>query len=796
MSIRVKSASKFLMLALPIAISVANMGLVQSAVAEDLAIEEVTVLGSRTADRSSADLPVPVDVISGSEFNSIGGGADITDNLNALVPSYLAAPATGDGSAFVRPTSLRGMASDQTLVLVNGKRRHRSSLVQLFAPAANNGSHGVDIAMIPSLALKQVEVLRDGAASQYGSDAIAGVINFNLNDSAEGGAVELNYGQHYEGESSWKFAANGGFDLNGIGFANLTFETNDNEGLSRGIQRADGQALVDAGASGVGSDAQFGGAAFVQTWGRPKTSATRFVFNTGITLSDAAELYLFGNYAKSDGTYRFFYRDNGNDDLLESVAAGATNLSHAESVGYTPYLDGAQTDMSAVFGLRGDIGETHYDVSIGTGSNELDYSLYNTLNGDAPLINGTNAQRDFDVGGYEQEEITVTVDFSTPLSDSLNLAYGAEYRDEKFTQNGGESASYVGGGSSGLGGIAPESSGSNSRDNYAFYGDLEQEVTDSFFMQYAVRYEDFSDFGDTINYKLASRYNVTDDFTVRGSVSTGFHAPTPGQANLRSSPTTFDNMNNIIVVGLLPADDPEVAALGGKPLKEEEALNFSAGFAYQLGEQTSVTVDGYLVEVSDRIYRTSVGDVSFYTNALDVEHQGVDLVLTSGHAWSDDIDTNFILSYGYGDIKVTGNKLINGNQVVSDDTVEDIENNYPEHKWTATANTAFSDKVNLMLRARYIGEHYDERGNISGTSDNGKSAKIDGIAYVDIELRYDINTELSFAVGGSNIFDTYPTEIRDEPGQANRIGVGLQYPRRSVANYEGGSMYMKMTYNF
>ncbi|WP_159931214.1 TonB-dependent siderophore receptor [Oceanicoccus sp. KOV_DT_Chl] len=765
-------------------------------------IEEVMILGSRSAERSASDLPVPVDVFSAEEFSSVGGGADITDNLNALVPSYLAAPATGDGSSFVRPTSLRGMASDQTLVLVNGKRRHRSALVQLFAPAANNGSHGPDVGMIPSIALDKVEVLRDGASSQYGSDAIAGVINFGLKNADEGGSVQLRYGEHFEGESSWRFGANGGFSLGGKGFANLSFETNDNEALSRGNQRPDGQALIDAGVPGVGADAQYGEEPLIQTWGRPETSGTRFVLNTGYDINDTMTAYLFGNYAKTDGSTRFFYRgpeiDASDQNLQDALTAGATNLGREELAGYTPYFEGEQTDFSIVVGLKGDFGQdSNYDVSVSNGSNELDYTLRNSLNGDAPLI-GTNAQRDFDPGAYEQEEFNVTVDLYTKLNESLGIAYGAEYREEEFTQIVGEEASYIGGGSSGFGGLTPENAGSSKRDNYAVYVDIEQEFSDAFMLQYALRYEDFSDFGDTINGKLAGRYTLTDRVTLRAAVSTGFHAPTPGQANLRSSTTTFDNMNNLIIVGLLPADDPEVIARGGAPLKEEEAVNLSMGITGQLGEATSITLDAYQVEVDDRIYRNEVAvdGISFYTNALDVKHSGIDLVLTSAHDWSGDVNTDFILAYGYGKVEVTGNKRINGVPVVSDDTVEDIENNYPQHKWTATANTSFSPVLNLLLRARYIGEHYDERGNISGTSSAGASKEIDGIVYVDLELSYDVTDELRLAVGGSNIFDEYPTEIKSEPGQANRNSVGLQYPRRSVQNYEGGSWYLQGTYTF
>ena len=222
--------------------------------AEEL-IEEIVTTGTRSAKaRSIGDSPVPVDVIGADDFTAMGNTADLTDNLKALVPSYTATPATGDGSAFVRPTSLRGTAPDQTLVLVNGKRRHRTALVQFFAPAAGNGAHGVDIGMIPGMAIKRVEVLRDGAASQYGSDAIAGVINFILKDAAEGGSVQLQYGEFFEGEQSLHVGGNIGLPIGNSGFVNATLEYVDNDALSRGIQRQVAQDLIDDGVQGVGAD--------------------------------------------------------------------------------------------------------------------------------------------------------------------------------------------------------------------------------------------------------------------------------------------------------------------------------------------------------------------------------------------------------------------------------------------------------------------------------------------------------------------------------------------------------------
>lgn len=771
--------------------------------AQQDSVEEVVVLGSRSAKaRSAADSPVPVDVISGEEFAALGNGADITDNLKALVPSYTATPATGDGSAFIRPTSLRGMSPDQTLVLVNGKRRHRSSLVQFFAPAAGNGSHGVDVGMIPSIGLKNIQVLRDGAAAQYGSDAIAGVMNFELNDADEGGHVEVTYGEFYEGESSLKVGANLGFRLTDNGFLNASVEFSDNDALSRGVIRPDAQALVNAGVQGVGADTPFGDAPFTQTWGRPETQALRFAWNSGITLDNGMELYSFGNYADTEGRYRFFYRNLSNSAVTGTCALNP-NLQLC-NVGFTPFLDGDQIDMSFVSGLRGEFaGGTTYDFSIGYGKNELDYFLNNTINPSLPLqADGTPVQ-DFDVGGYEQEEINLNVDFSTQLTDSLALSYGAEWREETWTSLIGDANSGVGAGPSGFTPPTLQDAGEFDRDNFAFYADLEHDISDRWLMQYALRYEDFSDFGSTTNGKIATRFNVSDNFTLRGAVSTGFHAPTPGQANISSIITTFDGRTgDLVLEGLVPATSDAAIAAGGRELVEEESTNISLGFTTSLGSAWDLTVDFYSVEVDDRIYRT--GDIpipgtvdntlSFYTNALDLEHEGFDIVLNGDIDWGG-ANTSVTFAYARNEIDVVGQSQVQGINPVSDATIEDIENNYPEDRFTLTTNTFFNDSLNLLVRANFFGDHFDERGTINGPLGN-RSAEIDSIIYFDAELGWQVNDGLKVVLGASNIFDEFVDEIENDGVFANRQSVGLQFPRRTVANYEGGSWYLKGVYNF
>jgi len=778
-------------------------------------LEEVVVMGSRSNKaRSATDSTVPVDVFSEAELAAFGNQADITDTLKALVPSYTATPATGDGSAFIRPTSLRGMAPDQSLVLVNGKRRHRSALVQFFAPAAGNGAHGVDVAMIPSIALKNIEVLRDGAAAQYGSDAIAGVMNLQLKDASEGGQVEVQYGEFYEGEQSTRVSANGGFALGANGFLNVSFESIDNDALSRGIQQSAAQGLIDADVPNIGADSPFGDTPFAQTWGRPETSGDRLFFNSGFDLGNGAEAYVHGGYAETDGRYRFFYRAGydsdcsdanrtfNTHDTIKALCEDADWVAGTLREGYTPFLDGAQKDRSLVAGVKGEMANgISYDLSAGMGSNELRYVLNNTTAPNLGVAADGSFQRDFDMGGYDQEENNINADFSKALSANVNLAFGAEWRDETFTTVPGEQSA-VEGNTSGMSSVTPEQAGEFSRDNYALYADLEHDVSDDLLVQYALRYEDFSDFGSTVNGKVAGRYRVNDSLTLRGSVSTGFHAPTPGQANVSTLITTFDSIEGELVEvieGLVPSTSDAAIALGGTALKEEESLSMSVGFTSQMGDNTTLTFDMYQTDVDDRIYRTGdrptgVGNakISFYTNAMDVEHQGFDLVLSSTFEIFPGMETNASLAFNHNTIEVTGQKSVSGIFPVSDSLVEDIENNYPENRWVLNTMTNISDDLSLMARLNFYGEHYDEQGTIGADTD--PSALIDRIFYLDLELGYDVNENLRITAGGSNILDKYVDDINAP--NANRIGNGLQYPRRTAANYEGGSWYLRANYSF
>ena len=811
---------------------------------QELVIEEIITIGTRSQrPRSAVTSTAPIDVLSEEDFNRIGNAADITDNLKALSPSYNATTASGDQDTFVRPVSLRGLAPDQTLVMINGKRRHRAALVAEFTPGAGKGAHGPNIGMIPSIAIKNVEILRDGAAAQYGADAIAGVINFQMKDAAEGGALRVQYGEFYQDEQSYKVEGNIGLPLGNNGFINASVEYSDNDALSRGHQRPNAQTLIDNGVP-VGQDTPFDDEPFAQTWGRPASENILLFVNAGVDISDNAELYLHGNYAETDGRYRFFFR-NPEFPLGCSLGTSTTPClvephSHLRPLreaglrglpaGFTPFFDGDHTDFSVVGGVRGDVNGLYYDVSVGYGEDELDFLLNNTISRDPMLAanaDGSPGQRDFDVGAWTQEELNINADLSKQLTDRLHFAVGAEWREETFIITPGEPASYSGAGASGFKGFVPADSGSFSRENHAIYGELEFEVSDRMLTQYAVRYEDFSDFGSTVNGKLAARYDLFDALALRGAISTGFHAPTPGQSNVRKVTTTFDaNLNVSVEEGTLPPEHPLVLGAGGAPLKEEQSVNLSLGFAADLtdllgGVNTTLTVDLYRIKIDDRIYKTSGAfpaphpdsittdcndiralctNISFFTNALDMESEGVDVVLTSALDWSNAVSTDFSFAFSYNEIDVTGQSEINGQKPVSASDVEDIENSYPNERFVVSAFTTFADKLDLMIRANYYGSHYDQRGTIDGPS---PSAKLGSEVFVDLELGYNFNDNLRFLVGASNVFDAFVDKIRptDTCGSqgltcANRWSQGMPYARRAAANYEGGSWYVRAGYSW
>jgi len=838
-------------LALAAAASVA-MPVTASAQSDDDPIEEVTVTGTRSKPRSATDSPVPIDTFNQDQLSQqpVGG---MTENLKNLVPSFTATPLSGDGSAMVRSTSLRGLPPDEVLLLVNSKRRHRSSLIQHFGAAMSQGSHAADMGPIPSIALKSVEVLRDGAAAQYGSDAIAGVINFILDDSSEGGSIEAQYGQYYEGESTIKVAANIGLPLSDNGFANFSAEWTDDEQLIRGHQPYDAVYLSELGGTPA-QDSPYSGDNLAQTWGRPETYGLRTAWNLGLDLGNGAEAYAFGNYASTYGNYRFFYREivdntarNGGgldssmgDMPIDPEDPSMGNFCWCDVLpgGFTPYLVGKQTDFATVVGTRGDFsGGMLYDFSFNYGSNRMDYTLFNTI---SPTYGPGTSTSNYHPGDLKEHDTNLNADFSYPLSDTVNFAFGLEWREENYTMFTGEAESWIPGpwaevgqlvdplapatcgvamdepctyatppnGSNGLPGTPAGSAGEFSRDSWSVYGDVEWDISDAFLLQGALRFEDFSDFGTTTNGKLAARYSVNDSFTLRAAYSTGFRAPTPGQSNLETIVLTFDSTaNEQNLEGTLRPTDPLLVPFGGTALEPEDATNVSIGFTADVGSNFSITADYYQVEVEDRIVKTFNLDVpasfgveftkiAFYTNGLETETTGFDLILLYNAEWSGGSSTDFSLAWNSNDTKITGVNTIDhdGNPAtpevapVSDGVIFNIENNLPENRFSFAANHHM-DKLGLTLRANWYDKTADE---------SSAGLPVGAALMVDIEGRYAFSDSLTFILGANNVFDEFPDTVgaQDYPTEGVRNHQGLNYPRRSPIGYDGGSWYLKAVYNY
>ena len=784
-----------------------------------LAGADVFVTGTRAAARTAMKSPTPIDGFDDLTLRRQGNG-DLTETLKNLVPSFNATPLTGDGAAFVRPTSMRGLPPDNILVMTNSKRRHRSALISHFGAAMNVGAQAVDVGMIPSIAIKKLEVLRDGAAAQYGSDAIAGVMNFMLKDNSSGYQVHVTGGQWMEapngrgGETDVTIAANVGLPLTDNGFVNLSFEYADRPELSRGNQHAsaaDGYKGWDANDAGQDVDEW----QTAMNWGRPIGSGFKSVWNAGLKISDNVSAYSFGNYADTFGEYSFFLRAPGKSGALTAVPLNPADPSEGNfswgdtyPLGFTPRLEGHGNDFSSVVGIKGDdLFGLGYDFSASYGKNRIRYYLKNTLN----LSWGPYSPHNFDIGDLEQAETNLNADFTYAMGDAINLAFGAEWREESYTMFAGQKESWMPGpwanvallndpeipgdstvytapglAANGMPGTSPAAAGVFDRQNTAFYADVEYAMGDALLLQFAARSEDFSDFGATSNIKFAGRYSLGDLATLRGGYSTGFRAPTPGQSNYTGIVTSFDGPTGMQVQeGTVRPTDALAIALGGAPLVPEEATNTSFGFTTSPIDNLSLTFDLYTINIVNKIIKSrslavennpEFKKLAFYTNALDTETSGYDLVLTYRMG-----NTNLGLAMNHNETEVVEQRQINGEDPISAGLIDNIENNLPKDRITATVTQDFGDALSLMVRLNNYSETIDERS---------AQDVIDPITFIDVELSYAVSNNLNVVFGANNVTNAYPNEIDTRASQ------GMPYPRRSPLGYHGGMTYIRLVYDF
>lgn len=823
-------------LASPLLFGAVSSSVAQQVLAGDETVEELVVTGVRGAARSATDSTVPVDVLTAAEFAN-QGDTDLSNLLRNVVPSYnVNAQPISDAATIVRPANMRGLAPDHTLVLINGKRRHRAAVIYWIGNGVADGAQGPDISAIPASALKQVEVLRDGASAQYGSDAIAGVMNFILNDANQGANLEARYGGYYAGDgAAYTISGNVGLPLTAKGFANLSFEYGESDPTDRSIQRDDAAALIAAGNTAVANPAQ--------VWGSPELQDDLKTFvNWGVDLADNLTLYGHGNYVSKTAIGGFYYRnpntrsgvfsaDNGETLLIGDLTPGTTPcptvainnnvpdptalaavradpncFSYQEMFpgGFTPQFGGDVTDYAAVAGLRGTLGERiNWDFSAGYGYNRVDFFITNTVN--ASL--GPDTPTTFDPGSYIQDELNVNFDVAYELNESVTLAAGAEYRDETFEIEAGQIESWDFGplagqgfsaASNGFPGFSDQIAGSWSRANYALYGAAEWRVTDPWQVDLAVRWEDFEDFGTTTNGKVATNYRITDAFAIRGSWSTGFRAPTPGQSNASNVTTQFDPaVGELVNQGTIPSTNPVAALRGGEALGPEESQNLSLGAVLELGNFT-LTADYYIIEVDDRIavsqdFELTPAEVAalvasgvtsaanlqtfrFFTNDFDTETKGIDLVATYSAKL---LGGESSLSLAFNNNKTEVTRF--NPDTLNAGRIRQLEEGLPETRWSLTGTQSWGP---LRVLARV--SQYD------GWFDNEDGRAYDGGNFIfDAEVAYNVKGGLTFILGAQNLFDEYPDE---NPGGA--AGAGNRYSQYTPFGFNGGFWYGRMTYRF
>jgi iron complex outermembrane receptor protein len=844
--------------------------------------DEIVVTGTRRADRSVTDSASPVDVIGSADLTA-QPTADMLDTVSNLVPSFFVGQnSISDASTFVRAPSLRGLPADQVLVMLNGKRYNRSALVQVYNGGDTGlsfGSQGADISSIPAIAVKNLQVLRDGATAQYGSDAIAGVLNYSLRTDA-GYEVIGRYGQYYDHSDgkSYMIAGNAGFKLGELGFVSLSGEYNDDGQTSRGETRPVAVAFANENPSLADQLPHFPLPA--QIWGNSPSHGYKLMLNSGFDVADNAQLYLFGNLAhkKADesfnfrssliGTRPFVTTTGGTIDLggrsffqhpyYQTVCpagnptcpAGGyvldTNtffLSSIYPAGFTPRFVGVTDQAFGTAGFKGRIGaDFGYDVSASLSRNQLDLSMYNSI---SPSYGG-QSQTSFEFGKLIQKEfntnLDVTYEVEANMASPITFSAGAETRRESYTTTEGDPQSYGAGpyavahplytqtapgvytlvgtstdcsavgavctavedpAASGYGGTSPTYAGTNRQKSYGAYIGAEADITNTFSMGAAARYEHYDSFGGTVVGKLNGIYHISPALAVRATVGTGFHAPTPGQNNTQILTTNF--IGGVSVqTGTYPVTSAVAQFYGAQPLKPEKSKNLGVGFVLEPNSDLNLTVDAYQIKVRDRIFISQNftvsaqdiidlpelaavglgGAVQYFTNSFNTRTRGLDVVGTYRTGLANG-RLNLTLAYNYNKNKVTKYDPA----VIGPAQIIDAENLAPHHRVNLQAGWTLGD---LTVNAT---EHYYSswraQSDYPGQRFRSKFT-------TDLNVNYTFMDHYTLTLGANNLFNEYPDRIR--ASTANPIYVitdsladGQVYPRNGGPfGMNGGFWYARL----
>lgn len=785
--------------------------------AKNTDIERIITVGTRMSNRTVADSPAPIDIIS-SEAIKNSGATSTPDMLRKLAPSFnMNNTTTSDGQDLMRPATLRSLGPDQVLVLINGKRRHQQAVVAV-QENVGRGSAGTDLSSIPMTAISHIEILRDGAAAQYGSDAIAGVINIVLKNS-EGGTIWSQYSQTDENDGeTFELGANYGVNIGDNGMLNLTFEYADNGEMNR--------ATPTTWFDSIDTPKQ------LLLVGEAETEMTSLWANFTYDLNDDVQLYAFGGFTTKEGESLGFYRPAADNRVWSSLFPE----------GVTPSLGSKSEDFSVAVGFRTEIANWEIDASVVTGENRFEFSNLNSLNASYGPDSPTSAYDGALVFSQTTFNLDAVTSIDIGLYEEVSLAVGYEYRIDGFEQEAGDEVTYARGdtlcaesvnptgdplmtdcsganittpGMQGFQGYSPAMAIDDERDSFAFYVDAEAFLTEDLLVAAALRYEDYADFGSTVIGKLSAHLTLTDNLSVRGSASTGYRAPGMQQANFTQRSISLDNGELADLVTLRP-NDSLAKELEFEELKEEESTNMSVGVVYSNGNY-STTLDVYQINIDDRIAYSGniqrginseidaffdrhavtggaldgVKNVSLFTNAIDTETFGLDWVNQYRQEIDDLGDIVYELSYHHNDTEVTS--INTSSSIVPNATIYDaaqtllIEKGQPQDRVTLSAMLEL-DSWTVTGRMT----HYGEVSTASyGTPANTWSAK----SLFDLTAQWHVNDELNISGGILNLTDEYPDQWGENGFPFTELG--FKYGWTSFPfSLAGREYYIRATYNF
>jgi iron complex outermembrane receptor protein len=769
-------------------------------------VDQVVITGTRVA-RSRLDTVSPVDVVD-SKALTRQGTPELAQALANLAPSIdFPRPAVTDGTDSVRPATLRGLSPDQTLVLLNGHRAHTSALVNING-SIGRGSAPFDLNTIPTAALDRVEILREGAAAQYGSDAIAGVINLRLREASHGGGASATYGIYntdvktardrdgrkaHDGPtysaSLWQ-----GFALPNEGFLTVTGEYS----FRNPTNRADRDPRVSPQkVTGV--------------YGDPQVETKTIYANFGLPLNDEWSLYGLAGYQNRKGESSAFPR----------LADNANNYVSVYPTGYVPRITTKIDDYNLAFGTKGVVAGFNVDASVTYGNNKVEYGTINSLN--ASL--GPSSPTRFKDGSMQYGQTVAAIDVNRPLelfnfAKPSTLAFGIEYRDETYKIEAGETASWINGGNGkgagaqGFPGFRPANAVDVSRNATSLYVDLDNQITDKLDIDLAARYEDYSDFGSTTTGKIAARYDFTDNFALRGAFSTGFRAPALQQQYFTTTSINIVSGGAAVDVGTFPATSATAAALGAKPLEPEKSKNYSLGAVYHKGP-FELTVDAYQIDIDNRIVLSEniqgvnggtptqqaiynllqpfgVTTARFFVNGVDTTSKGVDVVaryrLDADAAGR--FDLTLAANYNQTDVnKVPTTSTLSGLPVppplFARVNVLTYEQGTPDHKLVAAGDWS-NGPWGATLRGTAYGSVLIP--NATPALDYKSGAK----TVWDAEARYTFLKDVTWALGVNNLFDEYPDQA---PAPVNTTGV-VAFPSYSPFGFNGRFLYTRLSYSW